>query len=271
MGLRASMQNILEYLPSDAHADVIAEYNRRRKSKAIGYFAWLFLGWHYLYLRRVGLQFAYWLTLGGLGIWWFVDLFRVGPIINRMNEDTFRDLAQQYSTIYQNRPVSPAVVPHTPPVLGAVSTYSIDDNTVYLDTEFDARPQSKAVLYFSAFLIIVALSYGTYRTVTMGTFLGIPGQRYTNELMNENAREAECSFDESSRRPCVFHPHRDGGFTGFTIAAYDGGTYEFEKVKSGVMNVAFDNADGAEPLGIYQWDTSDRACWVQDQRRICVW
>jgi TM2 domain-containing membrane protein YozV len=270
VGLRAPMRNILEYLPTDAQSDVIAEYNRRRKSKFTGYIAWLFLGWHYLYLRRVGLQFAFWVTLGGAGIWWFIDLFRVGPIINRMNEDTFRDLAQQYSTIYQNRPVSPIVVPHTQPVLDAVSSYSIADNPVYLDTEFDAPPQSKAVLYFSACLVIIALSYGTYRTVTMGTFLGIPDQSYTSELMNENAREAGCSIDENSRRPCVFHPHRDGGFTGFTIVAYDGGTYEFHKIGSGVMNVVH-HGETTELLGNYHWDKSDRACWVQDQRRICVW
>ncbi len=77
------------------------DYDRRRKSKAVGYLAWLFLGWHYLYLRRIGLQFAFWVTAGGFLIWWFIDLFRVGPIINRMNEDLARDLITQYHSIYR--------------------------------------------------------------------------------------------------------------------------------------------------------------------------
>jgi hypothetical protein len=63
------------------------------------YLAWLLFGWHYLYLRRVGLQLAFWVTLGGFGIWWLVDLFRVAGLVNRMNEDMARELMVQYKAL----------------------------------------------------------------------------------------------------------------------------------------------------------------------------
>ena len=98
---------VLERLPPEAQSMVRLEYKRRKKSKTFAYFAWFFLGWHYLYLRRVGLQIAFWLTLGGAGIWWFVDLFRVWGLVDRLNEDAARDLMVQYKSIYGEGNSSP--------------------------------------------------------------------------------------------------------------------------------------------------------------------
>lgn len=101
MGVPTQFNPLMHRLSAEAQSMVKFDYHRRRKSKTVGYFAWFFLGWHYLYLRRVGLQFAFWITAGGFLIWWLVDLFRVGPIINRMNEDLTRDLITQYQSIYR--------------------------------------------------------------------------------------------------------------------------------------------------------------------------
>ena len=35
------------------------------------------LGAHYAYLGKWGLQFLFWITLGGLGIWALIDLFLI--------------------------------------------------------------------------------------------------------------------------------------------------------------------------------------------------
>lgn len=40
------------------------------------YLCWIF-GCHYAYLGKWGLQFLYWITLGGLGIWCILDLFSI--------------------------------------------------------------------------------------------------------------------------------------------------------------------------------------------------
>jgi TM2 domain-containing membrane protein YozV len=102
MSIPANLRPVMARLAAPAQSMVSSDYERRRKSKFVGYLAWFFLGWHYLYLRRVGLQFAFWITLGGFGLWWFVDLFRVGPIVNRMNEDLARNLISQYQSIYRD-------------------------------------------------------------------------------------------------------------------------------------------------------------------------
>ena len=75
------------------------DYLRRRASLGMAYAAWLLLGWHYLYLGRVGVQFAFWVTLWGFIIWWLIDLFRVPSMVNRYNEDAARQLLFQYKTI----------------------------------------------------------------------------------------------------------------------------------------------------------------------------
>lgn len=63
-----------------------AEWNRRAKS---GSSAWIcaVVGLHYAYLGRWGLLIVYWLTWGGLGVWWFVDLFRVPGLVRDRNAD----------------------------------------------------------------------------------------------------------------------------------------------------------------------------------------
>lgn len=111
MGLPVTMIPVLARLPADAQSMVKMDYGRRRKSKTFAYLAWFFLGWHYLYLRRMGLQFAFWLTGGGLLVWWVVDAFRVGSLVDRLNEDTARELVLQYGAIYsQNSQGTPPLV-----------------------------------------------------------------------------------------------------------------------------------------------------------------
>jgi hypothetical protein len=94
-----SLRPVLEKLPPEVQIDVQRAYERRAKSTVFAYIAWLLLGWHYLYLRRVGLQFAFWLTLGGFLIWWFIDFFRIPGLVSRMNEDTARELMVQYKDL----------------------------------------------------------------------------------------------------------------------------------------------------------------------------
>jgi TM2 domain len=72
------------------------DFARRRKSLIAAYLAWFLLGWHYLYLGRIGLQFAFWFTLGGIGLWWLMDFFRLPGIVTRLNEDMARELMAQY-------------------------------------------------------------------------------------------------------------------------------------------------------------------------------
>ena len=43
------------------------------------------LGIHYLYLGKIGTFILFFITGGGFGIWWFIDLFRVSSLVSKFN------------------------------------------------------------------------------------------------------------------------------------------------------------------------------------------
>ncbi len=74
----------------------VEEYRRKRKNTGIAYVLWFVIGLHYVYLGKIGWQFFYWITLAGLLIWGFIDLFRIPGMVKNYNKDiamdVFRDL-----------------------------------------------------------------------------------------------------------------------------------------------------------------------------------
>lgn len=62
------------------------------KSTGTAYLFWFFLGAHYAYLGKWGLQILYWLTLGGLGIWAIIDLFTMSKKVNQFNAGIFQQI-----------------------------------------------------------------------------------------------------------------------------------------------------------------------------------
>jgi hypothetical protein len=55
------------------------------KSSSTAYLLWFLLGAQYAYLNKWGLQVLYWLTFGGLGIWMFIDIFRISGMVKNYN------------------------------------------------------------------------------------------------------------------------------------------------------------------------------------------
>lgn len=75
----------------------VEEYRKRTKSVGIAYlFLIIILSLHYGYLRKWGIQVLFWITGGGLGIWWLIDLFRLPGLVKNYNNDiaidTIKDL-----------------------------------------------------------------------------------------------------------------------------------------------------------------------------------
>lgn len=56
------------------------------------YLFWFFLGAHYAYQGRWGMQFLYWFTLGGLGLWMIIDAFRMGGMIEKYNASIYEEM-----------------------------------------------------------------------------------------------------------------------------------------------------------------------------------
>lgn len=71
--------------------------NKRRleasiRNIGIAYLLLFFVGGHYAYLNRWGTQIFFWLTLGGLGIWWLIDVFRLANMVYDFNDPIFEEL-----------------------------------------------------------------------------------------------------------------------------------------------------------------------------------
>lgn len=55
----------------------VEEFRRRSRSVGIAYlFLILIFSAHYGYLRKWDIQILFWLTSGGCGFWWFIDLYQ---------------------------------------------------------------------------------------------------------------------------------------------------------------------------------------------------
>jgi len=62
------------------------------KSTGTAYLLWFFLGAHYAYLGKWGIQILYWITFGGIGIWVLIDLFTMSGKVNRHNATIFQQI-----------------------------------------------------------------------------------------------------------------------------------------------------------------------------------
>ena len=71
----------------------LAEFRKKRKSAFLAFmFVMAIPSFHYFYLGRIWLQIVFWGTIGGFGIWWLVDLFRVGSLVREYNKTVAIDV-----------------------------------------------------------------------------------------------------------------------------------------------------------------------------------
>ncbi|HEY7437028.1 MAG TPA: TM2 domain-containing protein [Methylomirabilota bacterium] len=82
--LSRTVREQLAYLTPDQQRAFLWRYRAQAKSPIVA-LAFLPLGWHYLYLRKRGLQVLFWLTLGGLAAWWVLDFFRIRGLVREYN------------------------------------------------------------------------------------------------------------------------------------------------------------------------------------------
>ena len=67
-----------------------AQLQAEVKSTGMAYLLFFLLfGTHYAYQGKWGLQIAFWLTFGGLGIWSLIDMFRIPGMIKKYNATIF--------------------------------------------------------------------------------------------------------------------------------------------------------------------------------------
>ena len=65
----------------------LSEFQKKKKSTTMGSILMLcFPCFHYFYLGKVWLNLLFWGTFGGFGIWWLIDVFRLGGMVREYNK-----------------------------------------------------------------------------------------------------------------------------------------------------------------------------------------
>ena len=62
-------------------------YNKSARSIGLAYILWFLLGFHYIYLKKYGTAIIFWITFGGLLLWWLIDILRIPFIVKQVNEE----------------------------------------------------------------------------------------------------------------------------------------------------------------------------------------
>ncbi|MGA2159901.1 MAG: TM2 domain-containing protein [Dehalococcoidia bacterium] len=83
----APVQAAPQFTPKAEPLTNKSQDQRKKKDPLIAYVMWLCLGCHYIYLEKRRTQIIFWLTGGGLIIWWLIDLFRIPGMVSDYNID----------------------------------------------------------------------------------------------------------------------------------------------------------------------------------------
>lgn len=96
--LPATVKDALSRLPGLLREEFWEEYRLQSRHTAISYLLWLIpppFSCHYLYNRCHIRQILFFLTCGGLFIWWLVDLFRIPQLVQEENRKTARRILKK--------------------------------------------------------------------------------------------------------------------------------------------------------------------------------
>jgi hypothetical protein len=77
----------LSVLTDEQQERFIEAFEGASKRVSSAYIYYLLLGAHYAYLGRWKTQAIWWLTLGGLGVWALIDLFRIPKLVVNYNDE----------------------------------------------------------------------------------------------------------------------------------------------------------------------------------------
>ena len=96
--LPPSVQHALAQMDVQSQNAFFFEYQAKQKSVVVARLLSFLLGWHYIYLRKTGMQFLYWASwFFGFWpgfIWWIVDIVRMGTKVAVANELVAREILQ---------------------------------------------------------------------------------------------------------------------------------------------------------------------------------
>ena len=65
----------------------LTEFQKVKKSGFVAFLLWwVFPSWHYFYIGKVWVNLLFWITFGGIGFWWVIDMFRLSGLVREYNK-----------------------------------------------------------------------------------------------------------------------------------------------------------------------------------------
>ena len=77
----------LSKMPAEKQSVFAEEFKKKGKSKGVMIALAIFFPIQLFFLDKKGLGIVYWLTGGGLGIWWLIEIFLTSKRVNEYNGD----------------------------------------------------------------------------------------------------------------------------------------------------------------------------------------
>lgn len=89
----------LSELSDEQQERFVEAFEQASKRVATAYGFYFLLGSHYAYIGRWGMQAIWWCTLGGLGVWALIDLFRIPRLINHYNDEVAKRVTRKIKAL----------------------------------------------------------------------------------------------------------------------------------------------------------------------------
>ncbi|MDA0782181.1 MAG: hypothetical protein PQ612_04730 [Rickettsiales bacterium] len=81
-------------LSASRKEELLGLYKKYRKQESLLIICWFF-SFHYVYVGRWKMFFLFFFSLGGLFIWWVIDLFRLDTILKQYNKKKAEELFEK--------------------------------------------------------------------------------------------------------------------------------------------------------------------------------
>ena len=91
------VQSALSKMTDEQKKIFEAEYARRRKNTALYVVLAIIFPIQLVLLNRLGLQLAFWFTVGGLGVWYVIESFKTPGRVREYNDDVAKEIARDLS------------------------------------------------------------------------------------------------------------------------------------------------------------------------------
>jgi hypothetical protein len=99
--LPASVKDEVAKLPEKNQELFVQVYRKKKKSLLMAFLLCLLYGTHNVYLEKTDLAFWFWLTGGGLVVWWIIEFFRVPGMVREFNRAASRVVLAEVRTAKQ--------------------------------------------------------------------------------------------------------------------------------------------------------------------------